>query len=96
MMLSQLQSTLNTWTCLSQNPVSFISPFSDLKMFTFLQVWQTKISTILSNGRGFGALFSVDQVTENIAAAVLEFQAYFTSKGFGIARKDVCLPTYFS
>jgi hypothetical protein len=80
MMLSQTQPTLITWTCLFQNRVIFISPFSDLNVLIFLQFSQRKISTVLSAGRGFGALFSVDQLTENIAAAILEFQAYFISE----------------
>jgi hypothetical protein len=87
MMLNQLQSTLNV--LISESYVTFIPPFSDVKMFTFLRDSQTKISRVPSKERGFGALFSGAPVTETIAATVLEFQAYFTTKGLGIAKKYV-------
>jgi hypothetical protein len=61
-------------------------PLSDLEVFTFPTVF-TNINTVFSNGREFGAIFSVTQVIENIAAAILEFQAYFTSKRHEIAKK---------
>jgi len=56
--------------------VSFSSLHSQTeKRSAFLQVSQTKISPILSNGRGFGVLFSVAQVKENIAATSLEISS---------------------
>jgi hypothetical protein len=48
--------------------------------------------------KGLAYFFSAAQLPENIAAAVLGFQAYFISKGLGTAKKKkkgICLPTYF-
>jgi hypothetical protein len=93
-MLNQLHSNLNELN--SESYVIFTPPLSDINMSTFLQNSQTKISKVPSKERRFGALFNRTPVTETIAVTILEFQAYFTTKGIGIAKKDVIQETYFS